>query len=212
MGINALGAKHIDMLFFLLIISCNQSNLWQEWINRIVINTVLFFKGRLQMKQKYAIERNKETGNLTIKEYAELDKGLFSLIFEETYPGDVLSAAIKEGPIAVISAIRTPSLYPIAEYAEKIAEKIIETFDSETLSVEPVELVFNDVKLMQKGRKEVVEVDEDAPVEIDDLLHDVHGADVVDDLDDIGAIDDADDLDDVDDVDDVDDGDVLDEE
>jgi len=164
------------------------------------------------MKQKYAIERNKETGNLTIKEYAELDKGLFSLIFEERYPGEALSAAIKEGPGAVISAIRTPSLYPIAEYAEKIAEKIIETFESETLSAEPVELVFNDVKLMQKGRKNAVDVDEDAPVEIDDLLHDVHGADVVDDLDDIGAIDDADDLDDMDDVDDMDDSDISDED
>jgi hypothetical protein len=167
------------------------------------------------MKQKYAIERNKETGNLTIKEYAELDKGLFSLIFEESYPGDVLSAAIKEGPSAVISAIRTPSLYPIAEYAEKIAEKIIETFESATLSTEPVELVFNDVKLMQKGRKEVVDTDEGAPVEIDDLLHDVHGADAEDDVDDIDAIDDADDLDDVDnadDTDDADDADALDEE
>lgn len=170
------------------------------------------------MKQKYAIERNKETGNLTIKEYAELDKGLFSLIFEESYPGDVLSAAIKEGPGAVVSAIRTPSLYPIAEYAEKIAEKIIETFESEALSAEPVELVFNDVKLMQKGRKEAVEADDDAPVEIDDLLHDVHGADVVDDLDEIGAIDDVEDVEDIDDVDDidnidnVDDVDVSDEE
>ncbi|MDO9265376.1 MAG: hypothetical protein Q7U02_15515 [Desulfosalsimonadaceae bacterium] len=163
------------------------------------------------MKQKYAIERNKETGNLTIKEYAELDKGLFSLIFEESYPGDVISAAIKEGSGAVISAIRTPSLYPIAEYAEKIAEKIIPLFEDASLPAEPVELVFNDVKLMQKGRKEVVEAD-DAPVEIDDLLHDVHGADAVDDLDDIGVVGDLDDVDDVDDVDDLDDSDALDEE
>jgi hypothetical protein len=162
------------------------------------------------MKQKYAIERNKETGNLTIKEYAELDKGLFSLIFEESYPGDVISAAIKEGSGAVISAIRTPSLYPIAEYAEKIAEKIIPLFEDASFSSEPVELVFNDVKLMQKGRKEMVETDdEDAPVEIDDLLHDVHGTDAVEDLDDISVIDD---LDDVEDVDDVDDADPLDEE
>ncbi|MDA8404476.1 MAG: hypothetical protein M0Z56_09830 [Desulfobacteraceae bacterium] len=161
------------------------------------------------MKQKYAIEKNKETGNLTIKEYAELDKGLFSLIFEESYPGDAISAAIKEGPGAVISVIRTPSLYPIAEYAEKIAEKIILFFEDASLPVEPVELVFNDVKLMQKGRKDVVEAEEPA-VEIDDLLHDVHGGDVVDDIEDIGVIDD--DVDHLDDLDDLDDLEASDEE
>ena len=162
------------------------------------------------MKQKYAIEKNKETGNLTIKEYAELDKGLFSLIFEESYPGDAISAAIKEGSGAVISVIRTPSLYPIAEYAEKIAEKIIFLFEDASLPAEPIELVFNDVKLMQKGRKDVVVEEEETAVEIDDLLHDVHGGDVVDDIEDIGVIDD--DVDHLDDLDDLDDLEASDEE
>jgi hypothetical protein len=83
------------------------------------------------MKQKYAIFRDKDAGTLSIKEYAELDKGLFSLIFEETYKTDAIQSAISGGPAAVIAAIRTPNLYPIAEYAEKIAEAIIQLFETD---------------------------------------------------------------------------------
>ncbi len=162
------------------------------------------------MKQKYAIEKNKETGGLTIKEYAELDKGLFSLIFEESYEKDKISSAIKEGAGAVISAIRTPSLYPIAEYAEKIAKKIIETFEDPALTEVPVELVFNDVKLMQKGAKDTADEGDEPAVEIDDLLHD--GDDEVDDLDDIDVMGDIEDVDDLDNVEDMDDLDGPDEE
>jgi len=110
----------------------------------------------------------------------------------------------------VISAIRTPSLYPIAEYAEKIAKKIIETFEDPALTEVPVELVFNDVKLMQKGAKDTADEGDEPAVEIDDLLHD--GDDEVDDLDDIDVMGDIEDVDDLDNVEDMDDLDGPDEE
>lgn len=136
------------------------------------------------MKQKYSIFIDDKTGIMTIKEFAELDKGMFSLIFEETYENTMIQAAIAEGKDALIAAIRTPNLYPIAEYVEKIADTIIEQFNG-TFSEEPVELVFNDIKLMQKEKKETGEGgsedddmddededEDDDSVEIDDLLDD----------------------------------------
>jgi hypothetical protein len=145
------------------------------------------------MKQKYAIFKDTETGTLSIKEYAELDKGMFSLIFEETYKNDAIQAAIASGPNAVISAIRTPNLYPIAEYAEKIAESIISVFETDSPMDAPVELVFSDIKLMKKIKKSAEESpvdpekedeDEDDSVEIDDLLDDDEdSADIDSDID-----------------------------
>ncbi|MCK5782961.1 MAG: hypothetical protein KAH06_00820 [Desulfobacterales bacterium] len=123
------------------------------------------------MKQKYSIFKDNETGTMTIKESAELEKGLFSLVFEETYDNEMVQAAIKEGKAALISVIRKPDLYPIAEYAEKIADTIIEYFEKAPAE-EPVELVFNDIQLMQKEKKEIPEAEEEKSVEIDDLLDD----------------------------------------
>lgn len=124
------------------------------------------------MKQKYSILKDNKSGIVTIKEFAELDKGMFSLIFEETYENKAIEAAIKEGKEALVAAIRTPNLYPIAEYAEKIADTVIDYFENAP-EEEPVELVFNDIKLMQKVKKETPETEtEEKSVEIDDLLDD----------------------------------------
>ncbi|MEZ4551181.1 MAG: hypothetical protein R2860_10970 [Desulfobacterales bacterium] len=69
---------------------------------------------------------------MTIKEFAELDKGMFSLIFEETYNAAKIQSAITEGKEALIAAIRTQPL-PIAEYVEKIADTVIDQFDNNLL-------------------------------------------------------------------------------
>ncbi|MBC2716378.1 MAG: hypothetical protein HF978_13820 [Desulfobacteraceae bacterium] len=128
------------------------------------------------MKQKYSIFKDNEAGIVTIKEFAELEKGMFSLIFEETYNNAMIQTAIEEGKDALISVIRTPNLYPIAEYAEKIAVTIIDQFKNTAPAEEPIELVFNDIKLMQKEKKEIPEPDPEAETEksvkIDDLLDD----------------------------------------
>jgi hypothetical protein len=123
------------------------------------------------MKQKYSIFKDNKTGTVTIKEFAELEKGLFSLIFEETFDNKILQAAIEEGKDALIAVIRTPDLYPIAEYAEKIADTIIDQFQN-TPTEAPIELVFNDIQLMQKEKKETPKAEDEKSVEIDDLLDD----------------------------------------
>ncbi len=123
------------------------------------------------MKQKYSIFKDNKIGTVTIKEFAELEKGLFSLIFEGTFDNKTLQAAIEEGKDALIAVIRTPDLYPIAEYAEKIADTIIDQFQK-TPAEAPIELVFNDIQLMQKEKKETPKAEENDALEIDDLLDD----------------------------------------
>jgi hypothetical protein len=135
------------------------------------------------MKQKYSILKDNKSGIVTIKEFAELDKGMFSLIFEETYETAMIETAIKEGKEALIAAIRTPNLYPIAEYAEKISDAVIDYFENAPAE-EPVELIFNDIKLMQKVKNTAPEETEtdDKSVEIDDLLDDDDDSSEIDDL------------------------------
>ena len=110
------------------------------------------------MRQKYLIQRDKADNTLIIKEYANLDreykindlikmdKELFSLLCEETYDGKAMSSAIKEGKESLIEALRTPNLYPIGIYAEKIAESVLELFGSDNnLSVE---ILFDDKEFL----------------------------------------------------------------
>ena len=128
------------------------------------------------MRQKYLIQRDKADNTLIIKEYANLDreykindlikmdKELFSLLCEETYDGKAMSSAIKEGKESLIEALRTPNLYPIGIYAEKIAESVLELFGSDNnLSVEILfdDKEFLDIKLKtaENGEEKIAATD-----------------------------------------------------
>lgn len=122
------------------------------------------------MKQKYVITRNDEKTGIIIKEFAELDKEIFSLLCEETYGDEGVKAAIAKGKDAVIQTLRTQNLFPIGLYSEQIAESVIKMY--ETGDDQPVELVFNDIDLMTKAHDTQLPLDEieEDDVEIDDLL------------------------------------------
>jgi len=122
------------------------------------------------MKQKYSILNDKATGKLIIKEYAELDKENFSLIFEESYDANEIKTAVKNGKTDLISILRTPNLYPIAEYADKIADEVILLIKGKSSADEPVEIIFNDIDLMKKDEKKPAENENNDAVEIDKLL------------------------------------------
>lgn len=122
------------------------------------------------MKQKYLISKDNTSGSLIIKEYAELDKEIFSLVFEESYDGKAIEDAVKDGKEALVKVLRTPNLYPIAEYADKIAENVILLIKGKSPDMEPLELVFNDIDLMQE--KTPAEPKKDDSVELDKLLDD----------------------------------------
>jgi hypothetical protein len=128
------------------------------------------------MKQKYNIFLNDEKGELSIKESAELDKELFSVLCEETYKSDSVESAIGKGKEALISTLRTNNFYPIGVYADKIADSVMDLYRSDT--DRSIELLFDDKELLAREREaleaqEEIEGDvENASNEIDELLQD----------------------------------------
>ena len=122
------------------------------------------------MKQKYTILKNDEKTGIIIREFAELDKEIFSFLCEETFEDKTVKSAIEKGQEALIQALRTQNLFPLGIYAKKIAaavKKIYESGDDQ-----PVELLFNDTDLLIKEKKKPLpsnEIEEEA-VEIEDLL------------------------------------------
>lgn len=123
------------------------------------------------MKQKYSIVKDVKTGDLAIQEYAELSKDMFSLVCEEAYEKDRIQNAVKEGKKALIDTLRTPNLYPISDYIDKIADAVIGLYQAEGQS-EPVEMVFDDVELFKSQEEKEAAAAEEDSVEIEDLLED----------------------------------------
>ena len=109
------------------------------------------------MKQKYTIIRDDKNKQLIIREFAELDKEILSLLCEETYEQKVIRAAIRSGKEELIAALRTNNLYPPGIYADKIANVVKELYS--TKDKESEDLFFNDLELLAKESE--VEADEE---------------------------------------------------
>lgn len=122
------------------------------------------------MKQKYLIFKNPEKNELIIREFSELDKEKFSLLCEEAYDDKMIEAAIEEGVDILISKLRTQNMYPIGQYAKKIAESVTSMYVSG--DKQSVELFFNDNDLLIKNQEP--DKDFDAPAvessDLDELL------------------------------------------
>ena len=134
------------------------------------------------MKQKYSILKDDKKNKLIIREYAELDKEILSLLCEEIYDNESIETAIAKGKETLISTLRTKALFPISIYAEKIAEAVINMYEHD--NDQSVELFFNDRDILAKDRRApVVEVEvESDPAEIDELLEgDISDSDLDDD-------------------------------
>ncbi|MFO7714744.1 hypothetical protein [Desulfosarcina sp.] len=139
------------------------------------------------MKQKYVVLLDNETGNLSIQEYAELDKEMLSLLCEETYDASRIKAAMEKDRNALIQALRTHNMYPPGIYTERIADAIIEMFKPGANT--SAELFFEEREMFSPVDVEEVEEvedddDEDAGLDVDDLLDD----DIDDDFEDKGTI------------------------
>jgi hypothetical protein len=124
------------------------------------------------MKQKYLILKTEEKTGLVIREYAELDKEIFSLLCEETFDDEVVNSAIEKGNNALIATLRTQNLFPIGIYAKEIAAAVTKMYESG--DDQPVELFFDDTDLLikDKRRSPVLDDLEDDDAEIDGLLDD----------------------------------------
>ena len=137
------------------------------------------------MKQKFAIIRDDAQNNLIVREYAELDKEIMSLLCEETYPIATLQSALEAGPQAVVNTLRTNNMYPPTVFAQAIANAV------ETMLKEggdsSADLIFDDKELFDledniepADEDDEANVDSEEDVEVDDLLND----DIDDDFED----------------------------
>ncbi len=124
------------------------------------------------MKQKYTIIKDSENNQLIIREFAELDKEVLSLLCEEAYPNDTIRTAINTGKDAVISTIRTNNLYPVSKYAQRIADAVIDLYACK--DKESADILFDDIELLTKKRVPVEAAAEikDESTDIDELLED----------------------------------------
>jgi hypothetical protein len=121
------------------------------------------------MKQKYLILKNDDKNELTIQEFAELEKqGEYTLLCEETYNEDTITSAISKGIQALISTLRTINLYPPGLIVAKIAESVMNLYNS--TSDQSIELFFDDRDFLSKDWKRSEDVDaiEDEPGEFDE--------------------------------------------
>ena len=109
------------------------------------------------MRQKYRICQSQKKNELNIKEFAVLDKDTknvdssmlredhFDLICDQDYDRETIARAAASGCNELVETLRTPNLYPIAPYAEKIAESVIDLSKGDEDRC--VELFFDDNEL-----------------------------------------------------------------
>ena len=123
------------------------------------------------MKHKYSVVNDAAADQLIIKEYAELDKEMFSLLCEERYDLDTVRNAMDSGTDALIQAFRTRNFYPTYAFAERIAGAILALYDEQA---DTKEIVIDDAEfLARKQREEVVAATTDEKSEdLDGLLDD----------------------------------------
>ena len=124
------------------------------------------------MKQKYTIFKDVQNHQLIIREYAELDKKVLSLLCEETYTDVKIESVIKAGKAALISSLRTKNLYPPVIYADKIADAVMTLYGS--ADRESVDLFFDDAQLLtrQSSPENLAIVSEDDSSDLEELIDD----------------------------------------
>ncbi len=126
------------------------------------------------MKQKYSILKDDAKKELTIREYAELDKEILSLLCEETYDAHKIEADIEKGKEVLVSALRTRNMYPPHNLAGRIADAVISLFNPEGPS--SAELFFDDKEIFIKRPTEDLLIEDDEIEEeeesVEDLLED----------------------------------------
>ena len=123
------------------------------------------------MKQKFTLIKNVQQKNLVIKEYAELDKDILSLLCEETYESDMVKNAISNDKEALITVLRTKNMYPPSAYMDQIAEAVKTLYETDGAATK--DLLLNDMDLLLPPEAEAIpeaedELEDDG--DIDDLL------------------------------------------
>lgn len=109
------------------------------------------------MKQKYLILRSEDKSELIVREFAELDKDVMSLLCEETYDTKKIESAIKKNKETLMVELRTPNMYPAGVCADKIADSVVALYESG--EQESIEVFFDDFDYISTSRKRASKID-----------------------------------------------------
>jgi len=113
------------------------------------------------MRQKFQIYLNGPGTHLNIKELAVIDNHLnsiessmledksFCLLCEETYDNVAIANSIAVGIGDLVTTLRTINFFPNHQYATKIAEAVVQLYDSPGNG--KIELIFDDKDMMKKS-------------------------------------------------------------
>jgi len=105
------------------------------------------------MEQKYVVELDKAQNRLMIREYAALEKEIFSLLYEETYDIAEIEAAIEDGEKAVMDVLRTPTLYPVRLNAQQLTRCVLDLFQAD--NPQPTEIFVDEKDLLGQQEKDM---------------------------------------------------------
>jgi hypothetical protein len=86
---------------------------------------------------------SQETQKLSIREYAELEKGEFAFVCEEVHDIDDFKNTMEDGAKGLVSVVRRPNMYPRQDFGEKIAQGIIDLLNDES-GATSIEVLIND--------------------------------------------------------------------
>lgn len=120
------------------------------------------------MDQKFILAKKETT--LMIREVAETEPGIFSVLFEESLDIEKVEAAIAGGKNVLIDLFRSHNLYPPAVFSDMLARGITSMFGDDPK--DSLRIEFNDIEALASSiaqAKELLE-DEKELVEIDKLL------------------------------------------
>jgi hypothetical protein len=122
------------------------------------------------MKQKYIISKSEDGKQLIIKEFAEIDKDLFSQLCEAQYKMKDVKSAISEGPDQFTDIIRSRNLFPPLTTVQQFFAEMdnLNSIDSS----ETIEVFTDDVDILaeQDDSADVIDDIEDDTEELDELL------------------------------------------
>jgi hypothetical protein len=126
------------------------------------------------MKHKYVFSKDNAAGELSIKEYAELSKEIFTPICETVYGIKQLETALAQGAGALMAEMRTRNFYPPSSFSEKIVIGITDLISSGDQDM--IEMYCDDVEFLTKGTDEseaFEEVEDDEEETLDEFIEDL---------------------------------------
>jgi hypothetical protein len=103
------------------------------------------------MKHKYIIQKNGDAGAFSIKEYAELDKGIFSFVCEENYDPKLFQGMLNKGVKPILALLRTTNFFPPNQFAERIVRSLTALLESP--DQDSMELLCDDAEFITRNPK-----------------------------------------------------------